>query len=123
MSSLTFYYAAMSSGKSTHLLQSAYNHTSKGMGVVLLTSQIDDRAGVGRISSRLGITREAQTYTTDTVMDESLLQADTACVYVEECQFLTPQQAMSLHKLAHQTKVPVACYGLRSDFMGLSFAA
>ena len=122
MSKLTFYYAAMASGKSTHLLQQAYNHTSQGMGVVLLTAQLDDRFGVGRITSRLGISSEAKTYTTDTVMDASLLKPDTACLYVEECQFMSARQAQDLHKLAHQSGIPVACYGLRSDFRGLPFA-
>ena len=62
MSKLYFRYAAMNAGKSTHLLQAAYNYEERGMRVRLFTAALDDRSGVGLIGSRLGLTRQVETF-------------------------------------------------------------
>ena len=121
VSKLYFRYAAMNAGKSTALLQVAYNYEERGMRVVLFTAAHDQRSGLGRIGSRLGLTREAATFGPDTVFDRAGLGADVACVLIDEAQFLTPDQVRQLHRLAHGGRVPVICYGLRSDFRAEAF--
>ncbi len=125
MSKLYFRYAAMNAGKSTNLLQAAYNYEERGMRVRMFTAAHDDRSGVGTIASRLGLTRQVETFGIDTVFDSAGL-ADglspaVACLLIDEAQFLTPEQVHQLHRLAHQHPVPVLCYGLRSDFRGDAF--
>ncbi|MBI3369414.1 MAG: thymidine kinase, partial [Burkholderiales bacterium] len=80
MSKLYFRYAAMNAGKSTALLQAAFNYEERGMRVLLFTAAHDDRAGAGRIGSRLGLTRAAITFGPDTDFAPGLLPADIACV-------------------------------------------
>ena len=57
MAKLYFYYAAMNAGKSTTLLQSAHNYEERGLKVLLFTPKLDDRYGVGKITSRIGLER------------------------------------------------------------------
>jgi len=80
---------------------------------------------VGFIASRLGLKREARTFTASTVFDESALLTPQnercACLLIDEAQFLTSEQARQLHRLAHLSKRPVMAYGLRSDFLGNAF--
>lgn len=121
MSKLFFRYAAMNAGKSTALLQVAYNYEERGMKVVLYTAAHDDRAGIGRIGSRLGITRDALTFNVDTKFVHGNLPDATACILIDEAQFLTGHQVTQLHKMAHSENIPVLCFGLRSDFRGQPF--
>ena len=121
MAKLYFRYAAMNAGKSTALLQAAHNYAERGMQVRLFTAAHDDRAGYGVIGSRLGLQRQAETFGAGTVFDAHWLGSGYACVLIDEAQFLTPEQVRQLHRLAHAGKVPVLCYGLRSDFRGEAF--
>ncbi len=121
MSKLYFRYAAMNAGKSTALLQAAHNYEERGMKVRLFTAAHDDRAGVGIIGSRLGLQRQVETFGAQTVFDAQWLGAGFACLLIDEAQFLTPDQVRQLHRLAHAGRVPVLCYGLRSDFRGEAF--
>lgn len=121
MAKLYFRYAAMNAGKSTALLQAAHNYEERGMKVRLFTAAHDDRSGVGVIGSRLGLQRQAETFGAQTVFDAAWLGEGFACVLIDEAQFLTPEQVRQLHRLAHAGKVPVMCYGLRSDFRGDAF--
>ena len=120
MSKLYFRYAAMNAGKSTILLQVAHNYEERGQKVLIYTAGLDDRAGKGIVASRLGITREVRTFDPKTSFDEAF-DAKPACILVDEAQFLTPEQARQLHRLAHEKHVPVICYGLRTDFRGKGF--
>lgn len=129
MSKLYFRYAAMNAGKSTALLQAAYNYEERGMRVRLFTAALDERSGRGIIGSRLGLQRVVETFGPDTVFDAAWLEDGTpagregpvACVLIDEAQFLSPEQVRQLHRLAHRHPVPVMCYGLRSDFRGDGF--
>jgi thymidine kinase len=121
MGKLHFRYAAMNAGKSTALLQVAYNYEERGMSVLLFTAAHDDRAGAGIIASRLGLRREARTFGPDTEFVAEHLPAGTACLLIDEAQFLTPAQVVQLHRLAHRGDVPVICWGLRGDFRGQPF--
>ena len=121
MSKLFFRYAAMNAGKSTALLQIAHNYEERGMQVRLFTAAHDDRAGAGVIGSRLGLQRATETFGPDTVFDAAHLGPGLACVLIDEAQFLSPEQVRQLHRLAHAHRLPVICYGLRSDFRGEGF--
>jgi thymidine kinase len=123
---LYFRYAAMNAGKSTALLQAAHNYEERGMGVRLFTAALDDRGGAGVIGSRLGLSRQAQTFGKDTVFDARALWLQSghgrpACLLIDEAQFLTRDQVRQLHRLAHGEDIPVLCWGLRSDFQGGAF--
>ncbi len=121
MSKLYFRYAAMNAGKSTALLQAAHNYEERGMKVRLFTAAHDDRTGVGIIGSRLGLQRQAETFGPQTVFDATWLGDGWACLLIDEAQFLTPVQVGQLHRLAHAHRLPVICYGLRSDFRAEAF--
>ncbi|MGH7715297.1 MAG: thymidine kinase [Vulcanimicrobiaceae bacterium] len=124
MAKLYFRYSAMNAGKSTALLQVAHNYEEVGREVAIFTSHLDDRFGIGQITSRLGIQRRAATY--DAKYDfleafESRPDAEFACILVDEAQFLTREQVRQLHRVAHVHEIPVICYGIRSDFLGEPF--
>ena len=109
----------MNAGKSTALLQVAHNYEEQGQKVQLYTAAIDDRYGVGQITSRLGPQRQVDVFDQDT---DFLANAPVvSCVLVDESQFLTKEQVVQLHQLAQVRGVPVICYGLRSDFRGEPF--
>lgn len=123
MAQLYFYYSAMNAGKSTSLLQSEYNYRERGMTTRLLTAQIDQRYGTGRISSRIGLEKAADTFTEDTDIKAwfTAFEGHTDCILVDEAQFLTPEQVNQLSDLVDDADVPVLCYGIRSDFLGNLF--
>jgi thymidine kinase len=109
----------MNAGKSTALLQVAHNYEEQGQQVKLYTAAIDDRYGVGLITSRLGPQRQVDTF--DDGTDFLAAAPKVSCVLVDEAQFLTKEQVQQLHQLAQVRGVPVICYGLRSDFRGDPF--
>src|SRR5690606_18831259 len=65
MAKLYFSYSAMNAGKSTLLLQASYNYRERGMRTLLFTAALDDRAGPGRIASRIGLSAEAEMFSAD----------------------------------------------------------
>jgi thymidine kinase len=109
----------MNAGKSTALLQVAHNYEEQGQKVKLYTSVIDDRYGVGLITSRLGPQRQVNTFDANTNFLDNAPQV--GCVLVDEAQFLSTAQVQQLHQVAQVRGVPVICYGLRSDFRGDPF--
>ena len=116
---LYFRYSAMNAGKSTALLQVAHNYEEQGQAVRLYTAAIDNRHGVGRVTSRLGPQRQVDVF--DAATDFLAAVPQVACVLVDEAQFLATRQVQQLHQLAQVKGVPVICYGLRTDFMGEPF--
>ncbi len=125
MAKLYFYYSAMNAGKSTTLLQAAHNYEEQGMKVLLLTPIIDHRDGVGTISSRLGIARDAlafdQAFDLYAEVQKQHSEGPVSCVFVDECQFLTDVQVLQLTFICDRLNIPVLCYGLRTDFQGEPF--
>lgn len=109
----------MNAGKSTSLLQVAHNYEEQGQQVKLYTAAIDDRYGVGVITSRLGPQRQVDLFDGDT--DFLAAAPPVACILVDEAQFLTTLQVQQLHQVAQVRGIPVICYGLRSDFRGEPF--
>ena len=125
MAKLYFYYASMNAGKSTTLLQADFNYRERGMATMLWTSAIDDRAGAGRIASRIGLASDAHSFAPDTDIFAAVAAQVEAgplgCVLVDEAQFLTPDQVGQLARVCDQLNVPVLAYGLRTDFRGELF--
>ena len=123
MAKLYFHYSTMNAGKSTLLLQAAYNYRERGMETLLLTAALDDRIAPGRIASRIGIGADATVF--DTRTDLFLLIASEprsiACVFLDEAQFLTREQVWQLARVADDLGIPVMAYGLRVDFRGNLF--
>lgn len=125
MAKLYFQYSTMNAGKSTVLLQASHNYRERGMETYLLTARFDDRAGKGRIASRIGIGEDADTFDGDTDMfakiETRLGAGDVACVFIDEAQFLTKDQVWQLARAVDDLRVPIMCYGLRVDFRGELF--
>jgi thymidine kinase len=126
MAKLYFYYSSMNAGKSTVLLQSSYNYRERGLHTLMLVPAVDDRAGVGRIQSRIGLAADASAFTSadnllECVRAEHAIRP-LACVLVDEAQFLSRAQARQLSDVVDRLDIPVLCYGLRTDFQGNLFA-
>jgi thymidine kinase len=122
MAKLFFRYSAMNAGKSTSLLQVAHNYEEHGREVRLFTAAIDDRYGVGFVTSRLGPQRKSDTFDEDLdFFDVISKERDLSCVLIDEAHFLSPDHVRQLHRVAHVLNVPVICYGIRSDFLGEPF--
>lgn len=125
MAKLYFQYSTMNAGKSTVLLQASHNYRERGMETYLLTARFDDRAGQGRIASRIGIGEDADTFDGDTDMfakiKTRLDAGEVACVFIDEAQFLTKDQVWQLARAVDDLRVPIMCYGLRVDFRGELF--
>jgi thymidine kinase len=125
MAKLYFYYAAMNAGKSTTLLQADYNYRERGMGTMLWTARLDDRAGAGVIGSRIALSAPAHSYDENVdlfaeITDE-LKRRKLHCILVDEAQFLTQRHVLQLCEVADRLSIPVLCYGLRTDFQGKLF--
>jgi thymidine kinase len=125
MAKLYFSYAAMNAGKSTLLLQAAYNYRERGMRPLLYTSSLYAEGGVGKISSRIGISETAELYDLETDLYHSVREhtetGKVDCVFVDEAQFLTADQVWQLARVADRLGIPVMCFGLRTDFLGKLF--
>ncbi|MDI6944226.1 thymidine kinase [Microbacterium barkeri] len=140
MAKLYFRYGAMNSGKSTALLQAAYNYEERGQAVLLAKPAIDTK-GADQIESRLGVTRTVD-FLIDADDDAGELFArhrehvrreasralfagdrprDVACLLLDEAQFLTPAQVDQVFRIAVLEDIPVMAYGIRTDFRTQAF--
>jgi len=119
MAELIFYCGTMDSGKSTLALQTAHNHQSRGRSGLLFTNQ--DRAGTGKISSRLGLTSEAIEVPSELDIHRftvDLLSQGRKIDYVicDESQFYTPEQIEQLARIADGLGIDVYAFGILTDF-------
>lgn len=125
MAQMYFYYSAMNAGKSTTLLQSSFNYQERGMNPVVYTAAIDDRYGIGKVASRIGLQSDAYLFRDDTNLYQDIdtlhLKEKVDCILIDECQFLSKQQVYQLTEVVDKLDIPVLCYGLRTDFMGELF--
>lgn len=130
MAQLYFYYGAMQSSKSANLLMVAHNYRSQDKKVILMTPSIDDRSGVGVISSRTGMEEKAiplgpeeSVYSAlkSELIDSNGDRKNIHCILVDEAQFLTAEQIKSLSIIVDSFNIPVMCYGLKNDFQNNLF--
>lgn len=131
MPQLFFRYGAMSSGKTIEILKVAHNYEVQGRKIVLMTSGLDDRSGVGVVSSRIGLHRTAFAIDHDMnifsyVKEENkkslnIEHEPLACVLIDEAQFLTRQHVLQCTHIVDDLKIPVMAFGLKNDFQNHLF--
>jgi thymidine kinase len=125
MAKLYFYYSAMNAGKSTRLLQSSFNYREKGFDTIVYTISFDDRFGSeSTVSSRIGLKCPAILFNKDLQLYDDILSRKTektACILIDEAQFLTKKQVLDICRIVDECNIPVLTYGLRSDFLGDPF--
>lgn len=125
MAKLYFYYASMNAGKSTILLQTAFNYRERGMEPMLWTAAIHDRSGFGIIDSRIGITAKANAFEPATdirgEVEAQLAGGRVDCILIDEAQFLSRGQVHQLAAICDELGIPVLAYGLRTDFQANLF--
>ncbi|MFI0899705.1 thymidine kinase [Streptomyces sp. NPDC020983] len=119
MSELVFFSGTMDCGKSTLALQIVHNRASRGLQAVIFTK--DDRAGEGKLSSRLGLVTDAVEAVDGMDLYAHLValisrggRAD--FVVVDEAQFLAPEQIDQLARAVDELDVDVYAFGIATDF-------
>jgi thymidine kinase len=131
MAKLYFRYGAMNSGKSTALLQAAYNYEERDQLVLLAKPAIDSK-GDTAIVSRLGVTRQVDFTISpaEDVYDRFFVERrrafertgkDVSCLLIDEAQFLNEGQVDDLLRIAVLERIPVLAYGIRTDFQTVAF--
>ena len=125
MAKLYFYYSAMNAGKSTSLLQSAYNYKERGMRPFIMSAAIDNRYSIGKVTSRIGLEAEAYLFHKEDdlfkILSEENKKQGISCVLIDESQFLSREQVKQLAIAVDDLDIPVLCYGIRTDFRGELF--
>ena len=120
MAQLYYRYSTMNAGKSIELIKVAYNYEERGKRVMTLVPVVDDRYGVGVITSRIGVQRDAITIGDDVNILELFIKEDAKkkidCVLLDECQFLKKHHVLELAEIVDSFDVPVLAYGLKNDF-------
>ncbi len=120
MAQLYYRYSTMNAGKSIELIKVAYNYEERGKRVMTLVPSVDDRYGVGLVTSRIGLQRQATLVNEDTNILEMFMErnreAPVDCVLIDECQFLKKHHVEELVEIVDSFEVPVLAYGLKNDF-------
>ena len=120
MAQLYYRYSTMNAGKSIEVIKVAHNYEERGKKVLTLVPGIDDRFGRGKITSRVGLSREATIVNDDTNILELFTQENNSgkidCVVLDECQFLKKHHVEELIEIVDTFDVPVLAYGLKNDF-------
>ena len=115
----------MNAGKTTTLVQSAYNYRERGMNTLVLKPEIDDIFSSSIVRSRIGLETDAKTISAKDnlflLIEETNRKNRLSCVLLDEAQFLTKSQVFSLGEIVDKLEIPVLAYGLRSDFRGELF--
>jgi thymidine kinase len=116
MAQLFYRYGAMASGKSIEILKVAHNYETQQRHVLLLTSALDNRSGVGEIASRIGMQRSATAITEqDDLFALIHAQDEVAAVLIDEAQFMTKAQVLQLTRVVDELHIPVLAFGLKND--------
>lgn len=126
MAKLYFRYGAMNSSKSANALMVKYNYEERGQKVILMKPTIDNRDGIRTIKSRAGLQEECFIINKDSDVYDMICEYKKKdslinCIIIDEAQFLTKSQVYQLTRLVDEQKIPVICYGLRTDFKGELF--
>lgn len=118
MAQLFFKYGAMNSGKSIEILKVTHNYEEQNKPVVLMTSGVDTRDGVGQVSSRIGLSRQATPIFSETNVYDFIKGLDFKpyCVLVDESQFLEKHHVMEFAQVVDELGIPVMAFGLKNDF-------
>ena len=127
MAKLFFNYSVMNAGKSTQLLNVRYTYIDHGGRVLLFTSAVDDRSGVGMVKARGGGEAEAYALTPEDnifdIVSASHEEQEVSAVLVDEVQFLTAEHVMQMSDVADYLDIPVMAYGLKNNSLGTLFSS
>ena len=125
MAKLYFNYSSMNAGKSTMLLQANHNYNERGMNAQLYTSELDTRFGNDEITSRIGLKKKSNIFTTKTDIYSDIInkniEVSVDCLLIDEAQFLTKEQVAQLGMIVDKLDIPVLAFGIRTDFQGNLF--
>ena len=120
MAQLYYRYSTMNAGKSIEVIKVTHNYEERGKRVLALVPGVDDRYGKGRITSRIGLSREATIVNDDTNILDIFMQENAHqhidCVVLDECQFLKKHHVEELIEIVDSFDIPVLAYGLKNDF-------
>ena len=119
MAELIYYCGTMDSGKSTLALQTAHNHQSRGRTGLIFTN--NDRAGIGVISSRLGLSSPAIEVTPlmdlhKLVVDQLSMGERIDYIICDEAQFYESEQIDQLARIVDGLSIDVYAFGILADF-------
>lgn len=120
MAKLYFRYGAMNCGKSTAIIQVAYNYEEKNKKILLIKPKTDTK-GNNRVLNRSGLTRKTDILLKSDDLVSKHLKDNISAILIDEAQFLTPNQVDDLYKITKINDIPVICYGLRCDFLMNAF--
>jgi len=125
---LYYFFGAMGSTKTAQLLTTNFNYTEKGLSTLLITSGKDNRSGIGFITSRIGLTAQANIVVYPdtnlfTAIENETKISKINVILVDEIQFFTPQQIDQLGDVVDYLEISVLCYGLKTDFQSHFFPA
>lgn len=119
MAKLYFRYGAMNCGKSTAIIQVAYNYEEKGKKIILMKPSIDTK-GARNVKNRSGLERPVDYLLNANEEVMNLISHDLEkgidAILIDEAQFLTKEQINELYEITKILNIPVLCYGLRCDF-------
>jgi thymidine kinase len=121
MPRLYFRYGAMNCSKSANALMTRFNYIERGHTVLLLKPAIDTRDEPELVTSRIGLSSEANLFDENTDILELYGRNPTDCIIVDEAQFATSAQINQLREIVNTKYIPVFCYGLRTDFRTMLF--
>ena len=118
MAQLFFKYGAMNSGKTIEILKVAHNYEEQDKPVVIMTSGIDTRSGIGTGSSRIGLERDAIPIFDETDLYHLVkdLGYQPYCILIDEAQFLKKHHVLAFTKIVDELGIPVMAFGLKNDF-------
>ena len=120
MAQLYYRYSTMNAGKSIELIKVAYNYEERGLKVMTLVPSVDDRYGTGKITSRIGLQRDALVISEKTNILEMFIAENSFgkvdCVLIDECQFLKKHHVEELIEIVDTFNTPVLAYGIKNDF-------
>ena len=118
MAQLFFKYGAMNSGKTIEILKVAHNYEEQDKPVVIMTSGIDTRSGIGTVYSRIGLERDAIPIFDETDLYHLVkdLGYQPYCILIDEAQFLKKHHVLAFTKIVDELGIPVMAFGLKNDF-------
>ncbi len=118
MAQLFFRYGAMNSGKTIDILKIAHNYEEENKSVLLMTSGVDSRDGVGYVASRIGLKRKADPIFAETNLFDRVKQTNpnASCVLIDEAQFLEKHHVLEAAQVVDELHIPVMTFGLKNDF-------
>lgn len=119
MAELVFFSGTMDCGKSTLALQTAYNYRQRGLNGVIFS--MNDRAGAGKLSSRLGLITDAIEVAPDTdfwaAVQKLRMAQRVDYIICDEVQFYSREQVDDLARIVDEIEINVYGFGITSDFL------